>query len=176
MYLLKGAPGGGKTTLLKRLALDLTGVSDDNPLLPVLIELGGHRGGSTPADWLAQWWRENYHAMPELSALAREARILWLLDGLNELPDEPSASRSGKIVAWRDWLGTQMDRHRAIISCRSADYLSELDDIGDQPVPHLELQPLDLAKIAEFLLHRSALDTQQAEEAIQRIEARGLER
>ena len=173
-YILKGAPGGGKTTLLKRLAFDLTSASGDSEWVPVLVELASHRGGANPGDWLERRWRRKFDDMPELPEVSRDAHILWLLDGLNELPDEAAAPRSSKIAAWRDWLGTQVNRHRVIISCRSADYLEELDEIGDQPVPHLELQPLDLMKIAEFLRHRSALDKPQAEAAIRRIEARDL--
>ncbi|HGG58643.1 MAG TPA: hypothetical protein ENK26_01835 [Gammaproteobacteria bacterium] len=76
--------------------------------------------------------------------------------GLNELPDEAHASRRDKIAAWRDWLAIQV-RHgrRAIISCRTADYIQELDAVGDREVPHLELQTLDLPKIREFLHKRS---------------------
>ena len=173
VFLLKGAPGGGKTTLLKRLAFDLCS-QEDGLGLPILIELSRHKGTMAPGAWLAQEWRNNYPDMPQLDELSQHRSILWLLDGLNELPDEPASPRQAKIAGWRDWLATQAGCHRAIISCRSADYLDELDTMGDQVVPHLELQPLDLAKIGEFLHNRSALTPQQAEDAVQRIKDRKL--
>ena len=172
VFLLKGAPGGGKTTLLKRLAFDLC--AHGEPRIPILIELGNHRGANTPDEWLNRYWRANFPEMPCLSELSSSQEILWLLDGLNELPDEPTAPKPDKIEAWREWLGTQADRHRAIVSCRSADYLSQLDEVAERPVPHLELQPLERLKIAEFLRNRSALTPTQAEAAIQHIEARDL--
>ncbi len=97
--------------------------------------------------------------------------------GLNELPDEAHASRRDKIAAWRDWLAIQVRYgRRAIISCRTADYIQELDAVRDREVPHLELQTLDLPKIREFLENRSRLDARQADEAVRRIEADDLER
>jgi formylglycine-generating enzyme required for sulfatase activity len=172
-YLLKGAPGSGKTTLLRRLAFDLASEAGAAGPLPVLIELASHRDTLSPRQWLDQFWRDNLRDMPGLEELATP--ILWLLDGLNELPDELRAPRSDKIAAWRDWLDTQVDRHRAIVSCRSADYLQELDEVRARPVPHLELQPLDLPKIAEFLRNRTALNPAQAEAAIGHIAEKGLE-
>jgi formylglycine-generating enzyme required for sulfatase activity len=174
VYLLKGAPGSGKTTLLRRLAFDLASAAGDTDLVPVLVELANHRGTRSPGEWLDRQWQTNFPTMPGLEALAGETPILWLLDGLNELPDEIGTPRAGKIAAWRGWLDTQVDRHRAMVSCRSADHLEELDEIAGRPVPHLELQPLDLPKIAEFLRNRTALASVQAEAAIAHIEDRDL--
>ncbi len=170
-FLLKGAPGGGKTTLLKRLALDRC--TDSSAELPILIELGNHRGKLPPAQWLAQVWATNFSEMPALDQLSTDFTLLWLLDGLNELPVEAGESKEQKIRAWRDWLSTQ-SRHRTIISCRSADYLDQLDTVDGSEVPHLELQPMDIDKISEFLRKRSKLKAEQAEDAIQRIQERSL--
>ncbi len=174
VFLLKGAPGAGKTTLLKRLALDCA-IDESHALLPVFVELAAHRGSESPEVWLRQQWQQVYPEMPAVVDLARGHTILWLLDGLNELPDETDFTRVDKVDSWRRWLDQQASRHRVIISCRSADYLNQLQDIGGSPVPHLEVQPLDGDKIAEFLNNRSDLSETQAHAAIEHIRKRGLE-
>ncbi len=98
-FLLKGAPGCGKTTLLKRLAFDTSTDPAPGAPLPILIELGNHRGLKTPVEWLTDYWSSNFSDMPPLADLSRETPILWLLDGLNELPDEEGAPRADKIQA-----------------------------------------------------------------------------
>ena len=169
VHLLKGSPGSGKSTLLKRLAFDLTG-QEEPPLLPVYIQLGGHRDSSSPGQWLAASWEERFPDMPPLSQIEQEHHLLWLLDGLNELPDEAGMPRTRRIEAWRDWLTGQTARHRAIFSCRSADYLGKLDNLGQVVVPHLELEPLGLETIRAFLEQCSDLDGAQVAAAVAKIE------
>jgi formylglycine-generating enzyme required for sulfatase activity len=168
VYLFKGAPGSGKSTLLKRLAFDLT-EKDEPPLLPIYIQLGGHRDSRSPGQWLAASWEEQFPDMPPLAQMQREHRLLWLLDGLNELPDEAAMSRTRRIEAWRDWLTGQTAKHRAIISCRSADYLGKLDNLDQVVVPHLELEPLGLETIRDFLGQCSDLNSVQVAAAVEKI-------
>ncbi len=175
VYLFKGAPGSGKSTLLKRLAFDLT-EQDEPPLLPIYIQLGGHRDSSPPGQWLTASWEEQFPDMPPLLQMQREHCLLWLLDGLNELPDEASMPRTRRIEAWRDWLTGQTARHRAIISCRSVDYLGRLDKLGQIVVPHLELVPLGLETISSFLGNCSDLNGAQVKAAVEKIEQWGLVR
>jgi formylglycine-generating enzyme required for sulfatase activity/energy-coupling factor transporter ATP-binding protein EcfA2 len=97
--LIEGQAGSGKTTLIKHLAHSI--IRENNPFgykgyLPVLIFLkdlqdfvhsGGRRGASrsTAVDFLTAYLKDNGLEFNVVKRYCREGRVLFLVDGLDEI-------------------------------------------------------------------------------------------
>ncbi len=148
--LLLGPPGGGKTTALWRLALDLaedglrTGESEEQEpaSLPIFVRLGSRTETQSLAELLreelagaaleAQDGRrfplEAHRAIVDLlSDLRKAGRLTLLWDGLNETPRSIFAATARDLTELteyrRNYPGTlKGPRTRHVITCRSDDY------------------------------------------------------
>ncbi len=130
---LLGAPGAGKSTTLRKLALDLArrAQKDQDAPLPILAPLGNWSGDEPLADFLAS-------TAPEISFTGK--RLVLLLDGLNEVPTAKRAAKAAEVLKLQDGL----DRATAIVvSCRREDYAGDLD-LG---LDTLTLEPLSPQRI-----------------------------
>jgi hypothetical protein len=130
---LLGAPGAGKSTTLRKLALDLAvrAQKDQDAPLPILAPLGNWSGDEPLADFLA-------NTVPEISFAGK--RLVLLLDGLNEVPTAKRAAKAAEVVKFLDGP----DRSTAIVvSCRREDYAGDLD-LG---LDTLTLEPLSPQRI-----------------------------
>ncbi|MEG3838641.1 HEAT repeat domain-containing protein [Microcoleus sp. herbarium14] len=93
--LLVGKPGSGKSTSLRRLLWEearhcLEAIEQSKteiPPIPILIELRGLKGSVLAAIQEKLGWWLDLDEKP-LKALLRDRRLLVLLDGLNELPNQ----------------------------------------------------------------------------------------
>jgi formylglycine-generating enzyme required for sulfatase activity len=162
---LLGPPGSGKSTLLGRLELDLSrdalGPGDPESAAPLtfFISLNQYRPAApgaplpAPADWLAERWATRFPKLPPLPEVARERPVVYLLDGLNEMPHRSPEEYRARIILWKQFLlesVTSGSGHRAVIACRSLDYSAPLSTPA-QRVPQVQLEPLDNAKVEAFL-------------------------
>lgn len=119
---LIGPAGAGKTTTLRALAIGLaeaflsgdsrTAWSNANAPLPLYIELSRFQG-SIEATLAATF---EINAPPPLDELARERPLLFLLDGLDELPP---ASQLTSLAALSHTLTATGAQTRWISTCRS---------------------------------------------------------
>ncbi len=110
---LLGAPGAGKTALTRWLLLKLCAPGEDAPglldgLVPVRIEMRrfdeAYRSASglyTFFDYLDREHGERFLSLrgESLRTLARECRIYWLFDGLDEVVDEARRRRYAEMIA-----------------------------------------------------------------------------
>ncbi|HEX6524227.1 MAG TPA: NACHT domain-containing protein [Streptosporangiaceae bacterium] len=89
--LIRGAPGGGKTTLLLELADGLLerAESDPNQPVPVVASLATWSGKRQPlAAWLTAELAQSYRIpLAAAHAWAEQDDLVLLLDGLDEVPD-----------------------------------------------------------------------------------------
>jgi len=160
-----GPPGCGKSTLLRRLELDVAhdalgpGEEGEAPALTFFVSLNRYRpevpGGypPTPKDWLAARWAERFPSMPPLAEIAAASPMVFLLDGLNEMPHQSAEEYRQRIALWKQWLYESVSPasgHRAVIACRSLDYSAPLSTPA-QRVPQVRIEPLTDEQVREFL-------------------------
>ncbi len=164
VVVLLGLPGGGKSTLLRRLEMDialeaLRGVATRRSL-PFHVSLARYGSGvmegqplPDPLEWLAKHWQSAAPDLPSLPDLLRQRRMVLILDGLNEMPHSSPTDYKRRLDMWRAFLQEYIfDLHgnRAIFACRSIDYSYTLSH-PDYPVPQFRLQPLEAAQMQEYL-------------------------
>lgn len=129
---LLAEPGSGKSTTLRKLAVELARATqtDTAAPLPVLVYLGHWRGDES---------------LPEFVA-AHVPEIGWAMEPLNEVPTAERAAKRRKWSGrWRAW-GAES---KVIVSCRLKDYTGELDLGCDT----LTLEPLMPQQVRKALRH-----------------------
>lgn len=164
LLVLLGAPGAGKTSLLRQLELAIAedGVRAADPhRVPItfLVPLGQQPAAgpaapaASPADWLAARWSAEHPHMPDLGSLLAAGRILLLLDGLNEIAVPIGETLHDRIGHWKRYLHDPAflaPGNRAIIACRSLDFSSTLST-PDLTVPHVRIEPMRDEQIQDAL-------------------------
>jgi hypothetical protein len=158
---LLGPPGCGKSTLLRRLELDLaadalrTAAGEASPL-SFFVPLNRYRP-ARPGEALPAAGRLAGAGMgathPATAGIRRTAA---------ERSARPAARRGQRAAArrrsrlprahrlWRDFLGELPAGTRVLFSCRSLDYSASLST-PEAPVPHVRIEQLGDAQVAEFL-------------------------
>lgn len=144
---IKGEPGSGKSMLLKQLALSCL---DNMPgrRLPVLLALHRFNDPTLKLEDLVvdELARNDFpRANRFVSSALENGRLLLLLDGLDEVN---SSERRRVVQHLRDSLNRYSDC-RAIITCRTAVYRGEFDDMVDGKT--FELVGFDDQQIRLFL-------------------------
>jgi hypothetical protein len=136
---LLGAPGSGKSTTLRKLAMELAtrAQRDQKAPLPLLAPLGNWRGDEPIVDFLANTAPEIGWAVKSLS---EAKRVVLLLDGLNEVPTGKRSPKAAGILKFQDELARST---ALIVSCRREDYTGDLD-LG---LDTLTLEPLSPQRI-----------------------------
>lgn len=150
-----GAPGSGKTVLAVRLVTSISERRKDG-LLAVLLPLASWNCEKLSFHaWVISRLTEDYpNAVTStgeageqetklLMKLLRSGKVVFVLDGLDELP---ASLRADTI----DQLNKQLsDREPIVLTCRSAEY-EEADRVL-RGAAVVEIQPLDPSSICEYL-------------------------
>ena len=137
---LLGAPGSGKSTTLRKLAMDLARRAQKNDAepLPVLVTLGNWRGNESLEQFLK-------HALGwDVQTLSKARRLVLLLDGLNEVPTATRAEKANDVLRLQ---GSIDPRTGIYVSCRADDYTGDLDLRLDT----LTIEPLSPPRIRAAL-------------------------
>ncbi|MEI7769357.1 MAG: hypothetical protein WCI67_05180, partial [Chloroflexales bacterium] len=174
--LLLGPPGGGKTTALWRLALDLAEAGlagDDFAPLPLFVRLGGIQPGQSLRDLvrndLASASLEDAHGLRFsldahrklvglLDELLTEGRLTLLWDGMNEVPRSRFAESARALDAFRRENPGRLGGpyNRSVTTCRADDHALLLDECGTDPYPvqGVTIQGLDRETIRQVVIGR----------------------
>jgi formylglycine-generating enzyme required for sulfatase activity len=174
--LLLGPPGGGKTTALWRLALDLAEAGltgDDSASLPVFVRLGGLQPGQSLPDLLradlASASLEDAHGLRFpltahralaglLDDLLTDGRLTVLWDGLNEVPRSQFAASARALDTFRrdhpGRLGGSPTQ--SVTTCRADDHALLREECGSDPYPvqGVTIQGLDQETIRQVVIGR----------------------
>ncbi len=157
---LLGGPGSGKSTTLRRLAVDLAqrAVAEGNTPLPVLAPLGDWIGDEPLIEFLARHCSEIGWA---IEVLAAQGKLILLLDGLNEMPTAKRGAKSSEIKATCNKFKKLHAQNAIFASCRREDYVGDLD-LG---LETLTLEPLSSQRIQKALKQWVALGNEPPETA-----------
>ena len=172
--LLLGPPGGGKTTALWRLALDLaeSGLAGDEAAsLPVFVRLGGLQPGQSLRDLLRadlataafedanglRFPLDSHRALAELlDDLLAEGQLTLLWDGLNEVPPSRFAESARTLDAFRRAHPGRLggSRNASVTTCRADDYALLLEECAVDPYPiqGVTIQGLDSETIRQVVI------------------------
>ena len=173
-FVLLGPPGCGKSTVLRRLALDIARavLVGHDTRLPFRVNLASYAWPHThasPLDFLTQQWQET--GLPgDVVSQVRAGEVVLLADGLNEMPRLTSASeQQQRANAWQQCIETYFsDPHnhsRAVFASRDqADYAQPLG------LPRVEIEPLRDEQIAAFLQAYVGDEAAEALDAISRLD------
>ena len=156
-------PGGGKSTLLRHLELDVAIANlrgeDERDTVTFFIQLNQYKpdrpGAPLPApgEWLARRWAAAHPDLRPLDDLLAEGRMILLLDALNEMPAASEREFRARVGLWKDWLVRLAKEHpgnRVVFSCRTLDYSAPLSTPALR-VPQVQIEPLSDEQVAEFL-------------------------
>lgn len=158
-FVILGAPGSGKTTLISYFAVmlaqkspQLFGLDADTDWLPILIgmrDLARHPDKSILE--YARTFAEKTMAVKTLPTgffehWLEDGRALILLDGLDEVAE--SSQRYALVRRTENFL-SQFDKNLAIITSRPAGY--RRDFFRTTEFPHYQIQPFDDEKISAFI-------------------------
>lgn len=153
--MLLGAPGAGKTTVLRHFDLEtsLAFARGRTDRLTFFVELHTCRVPSDPWSWLRARWSARNPALPDLAMLMAQGRVTLLLDGLNELAGPDAVAVYAHTLAWKQFIHGTLHDHpgcRAVITCRGHAYSTTMSTPAE-PLPQITIEPLDDAQIAAWL-------------------------
>ena len=142
-FVLVGSPGAGKTTIIRRLALEIAHKRLKEPKtskIPLIALLPQWQDELTFDEFIKSKWPLNTNPMQ----LIEFGEIFLLLDGLNEM----GAGNLSKISRLSDWLSTTSNLSNVIISCRAEDYI---EAIRFRNLPTVEIKELSDNQIKQFV-------------------------
>lgn len=120
-----GAPGSGKTLLAVELALQMLEHAREPATVAVPVSVAGWTGEESLDDWLVDRLAEAYHVPAGVAArLVEDQRILPILDGLDEIEQEPYR-KTETVDRVLEVLNTSDDGRnleRVVLTCREDFY------------------------------------------------------
>lgn len=178
--LIVGSPGSGKTVLLLNLAIQLLGDEfKTDRKLPVIFNLASwSEEYKNFGDWLNAMLVTNYGFYKKYAKeLLKEKKIVFLLDGLDELgrnekKEKASEKRAKCLASLNEYL---RDGRRAVISCRIEEFKKMKELTGQDAPVSAKVEVFDLSKAQVLLalehakLHKDIEHHASAENLLKRL-------
>jgi NACHT domain len=154
--LILGPPGSGKTQAATKVVLDYLARREEGDVVPVLLSLRSWSASDRSLeDWMVESLANHYAiAVDEIKPLFVSARILPVLDGLDEIiPDQQ------RVVASEIYDMMARRGNSLIVTCRSRDYADLGDLVGKVDViDHAtlyDMQPVQPRDVISFIRHNT---------------------
>ena len=146
-FVILGDPGAGKTTVMRKLALEAgrQRLQTGQGRLPFFVTLADYRNYADPHTFLSARWAQRMGDTDSLRRALAAGDLLLLCDSLNEMPRTDAREYRDKIRAWQSFVA-QWPGNQVLFACRGRDYSEPL---GLQQV---EIEPLDEERIQQFLV------------------------
>jgi formylglycine-generating enzyme required for sulfatase activity len=163
-----GAPGSGKSTILRRFELDMSAAAlakadvSSGPIC-FFVELNRYnqdhdhgRAPPEPLDWLRQQWDslgQTYPGLPALDQVLKGESFL-LLDALNEMGHRDKTEYDRLFSKWATFITEVRQRFpacRLLFTCRDQHFAIGLNRKNEPSIPLVRIEPLDDARIERFL-------------------------
>jgi formylglycine-generating enzyme required for sulfatase activity len=156
-----GSPGTGKSTILRRLELDMAieGLRESDRAVTFFIQLNQHKADRPgawpppPREWLSDRWAARFPALQPMEDLLASGRMVLLLDGLNEIPHSGFGEYRERVTQWKQFIqeiAAEGRGNRVILSCRSLDYSTPLSTPRLR-VPQVRIEPMTDEQVRRFL-------------------------
>lgn len=142
-FVLLGEPGAGKTTTIRKLALDSARARLENPRIapiPLLLYLSQWDQEATPVEFVQSYWTPGGDA----AAMLKRGDILLYLDGLNEM----GIKGPDRAQQLSEWFESADAPTHTVVTCRAGDYAGSLR-LGETPT--VLVQELDDTQIHQFV-------------------------
>lgn len=145
-FVLLGEPGAGKSTILRRMAVDAghAYLSDTTQPLPFFVRLSEWSRDTNAPDFIRMQWHEQQlpHSVDPIEFL-RQGKAILYLDGLDEM------GRAGRVKAHllREWLHSPAAPRYAIITARREEYTAVLS----LELPTVLLEPMNTQQVKQFV-------------------------
>lgn len=151
-----GDPGSGKTTGLKAIALrclrgELLGVSRQK-LLPVFISLRRYSESKKPIE---EFFLDEFAALdfPNASRcfrrLRKQGRVVFLLDGLDEVEEAERSPVLQQVQALIRQLNSDAQRCHVLLTSRPVGYDHQLQGVVDRTVRMADFTPADIRRFID---------------------------
>ncbi len=142
-FVLVGARSAGKTTMLRRMALERARarLQDASAPLPVIASLENWTPDLPLAEFIGSHWP---FGTDPLQVLARGEAVLFL-DGLDVLAE----NAPGNVKRLREWLRGTISPRRLVIACRVEAYGGALQ----LDLPVVQIEPMSEQRIRVFVSH-----------------------
>ncbi|MCK4825234.1 TIR domain-containing protein, partial [bacterium] len=142
-FVLLGEPGAGKTTTLRRIALNAAKLHLSDPQhtpIPLLLNLPQWARNQTFEEFIVQKWTLSENPIE----LIDSGRLCLFLDGLNEMGEE-GPKRGNEISGW---IANRSADSIIVLTCRIADFSNglKIDNI-----PTVEIHELNDEQIKAFV-------------------------
>jgi hypothetical protein len=145
-----GPPGSGKTHLATTLVLELLRGHDADGVVPVLLPLRNWSASDRSIEaWMAESLSKDY-AVPlgDVTDLVAAARILPVLDGLDEVASEEGLRRAVYEINAMARRGVP-----CVVTCRQSIYEQLMGGPAVEPAAVFRILPLRPQDVVEFILN-----------------------
>lgn len=157
-FVLTGAPGTGKTAVLRYLVLSAAHAYRATPSvapLPLFLRLTQWKNEPSFEAFIRAHWSLDGDPVK----LVSQGKVSLYLEGLNEIEYD----RDAKIALLREWLQGAHAPQRVVITCRESDYTANTD----LNLPVIQTVDLNTDNIREFVTHY--LDEPEAAEFLAQV-------
>ncbi|GIH22856.1 hypothetical protein Aph01nite_11660 [Acrocarpospora phusangensis] len=154
-----GPPGSGKTVLALELLLALLENRADGDPVPVRLSATTWRSGQSVEDMVTSHLRQAYRLRKaEAAELSRAGLILLVIDGLDEMDQDPAPghdSRAAQALRALNAYQHVRDKASVVLTCRTGQYqVLKQHRIWMQDAAQVEIRPVVSGKALTFLEQR----------------------